>query len=51
MIFVTYGVKNSVSKNFWNHLIELIKTEIIKAKIIEIGTVTNVISKVFGRAY
>ena len=50
MIFVTYGVKNKVWKNLWHALIELINAEIIKAKIIETGTVTNVISKVFGSA-
>lgn len=39
----------------WNKplktLIELIRIAINKAKIIEIGTVINVIIKVFGRAY
>ena len=39
--FVTYGRKNTVCKNPFNHLMEFNATEINKAKTIETGTVTK----------
>ena len=48
--FVTYGKKNTVCKNFWNHLMELRATAIINAKKMDKGTVTKAITIVFGIA-
>ena len=48
---VTYGKKKTVWKIFWNFLIEFNKTAINKDNIVEIGTVTNTIMKVFVKIY
>ena len=50
MPLVTYGRKKTVCKTFWNHLMELSATAIIKAKKMDTGTVIIVRIKVLGTA-
>ena len=47
IVFVIYGTKKIVCKNFWNGLIEFNATAIYKASIVETGTVTIVTMIVF----